>query len=214
MDTIASRLKKALAVRKMRQSELASLTGIGKSSISTYLSGAYNPKQGNIHKMAKALEVNEAWLMGVDVPMERNYYSPAASIPPGFEPVHMVRKPLLGSIACGEPILAQENIEDLLDVPADIPCDFLLRCKGDSMIGARIQDGDIVYIRQQDDVENGQIAAVLIGDTATLKRVYKAPGQLILQAENPAYPPMVHTAAGAETVRIIGLAVGFLSKVK
>ena len=206
MSNISERIFELIQQHGYSYAELSAMTGIPKSALQRYATGKTEkiPLE-RVSKLAKALGNDPAYLMG---------WEDEPAIPPGFEPVHMVRKPLLGSIACGEPILAQENIEDLLDVPADIPCDFLLRCKGDSMIGARIQDGDIVYIRQQGDVENGQIAAVLIGDTATLKRVYKAPGQLILQAENPAYPPMVHTAAGAETVRIIGLAVGFLSKVK
>ena len=210
--TISTRLQEALALRKMKQSKLSELTGIGKSSICTYLTGAYEPKQRNIQKMAKALEVSEAWLMGEDVPMERpnNGFSNADIIP-----LPETRKlPLLGRIACGEPILAEANIEEMLNVPTNVHADFALRCNGDSMIGARIMDGDIVYIRQQPEVENGQIAAVLIDGDATLKRVYRYPNQLVLHAENPAYRDYIYQGAELEKIKILGLAVSFTSAVR
>ena len=119
--------------------------------------------------------------------------------------------PLLGTIACGEPILAAENIEDNVEVPEHIHADFALRCKGDSMINARIHDGDIVYIRQQPAVNNGEIAAVLIGDEATLKRVYVYEDHVVLQPENPAYEPLVYFKDAMQAVRILGKAVGFTS---
>ncbi len=119
--------------------------------------------------------------------------------------------PLVGAIACGEPILAAENIEGEVDVPERIHADFALRCKGDSMINARIHDGDIVYIRQQPAVNNGEIAAVLIGDEATLKRVYVYEDHVVLQPENPSYEPLVYFGEAMSTVRILGKAVGFTS---
>ncbi len=123
--------------------------------------------------------------------------------------------PLIGTIACGTPILAEENIEDYLSVPERPHADFCLRCSGDSMVNARILDGDIVLIRKQPDVDDGQIAAVLIDDEATLKRVYhNKDGGVTLVAENPAYAPMTFTAADCVEVRILGRAVAFLSDVK
>jgi len=95
-----------------------------------------------------------------------------------------------------------------------VSVDFALTCIGDSMIGARIMDGDLVYIHQQPEVENGDIAAVLIDDEATLKRVYYYPGRIILQAENPNFPPMVFQGSELDGVRIIGKAVFFRSAVK
>lgn len=133
---------------------------------------------------------------------------------PNIEPMPQLREiPLLGSIACGEPILAQENIEEQLVIPAHIHADFALRCKGDSMVNARIYDGDIVYIRQQPDVEDGEIAAVLIDDEATLKRVYKFAGRVQLRAENPRYRPMEYSAEDYKTVRVLGKAVAFTAPV-
>lgn len=224
METIANRLKQALTERDMKQADIVSLTGIGKSSISTYLSGEYEPKQKNLYRLAKALNVNEAWLMGYDVPMERDQsFPPTSSLIDSISnlmPLPKTREvPRLGTIACGEPILAQENIEDYDKAPEGVNCDFTLKCKGDSMVGARINDGDIVYVRQQNEVENGEIAAVLVDDgseesSATLKRVYLYENQIVLQAENPKYSPWVYTGEDMNKVRIIGKAVAFLSEVQ
>lgn len=129
---------------------------------------------------------------------------------------HTNKKPRLGAIACGEPILAEENIEDYDDVPDDMKCDFTLLCEGDSMINARIYDGDIVYIREQPQVENGEIDACLVDGEfetkATLKRFYKYDDKIILQAENPKYPPFVYVNEEMNRVRVIGKAVGFTSR--
>lgn len=136
-------------------------------------------------------------------------------LPDNIIPMPNMRKiPLLGTIACGEPILAVENIDGDVDIPDHIHADFALRCKGDSMINARIFDGDIVYIRQQPDVENSEIAAVLIGDEATLKRVYKAENQVTLMPANDTYPPMVYTGSQLDDIRILGKAVAFSSVIR
>lgn len=134
------------------------------------------------------------------------------SIPPGFEPLpKMVKRPLVGSIACGEPITAEENIEDYVDVPENVQCDFCLRCKDDSMIDAGIHDGDVVYIHIQPQVENGQIAAVRIDGEATLKRVFwdESSQTLTLLAENRNFAPLVYTGPILETVHFEGKAVGY-----
>ena len=130
-------------------------------------------------------------------------------------PMPEMRKiPLLGSIACGEPILAVENIEEYVSIPKDLAGDFALTCKGDSMINARIFDGDIVYIRQQDTVENGEIAAVLIDNEATLKRFKRLSDRIILSPENPMYDPLVYRNEEMNNVRILGKAVAFTSAVR
>lgn len=110
--------------------------------------------------------------------------------------------------------MADENIEGYIDAPEDVEADFCLRCRGDSMIGARILDGDIVFIRSQNDVDDGEIAAVLIDSEATLKRVYKLGDRLELRAENPHFPRMVYQGLELADVRIIGKAVAFLSEVR
>lgn len=124
------------------------------------------------------------------------------------------RVPLIGTIACGSPTLAVENIEGYVGVPEFIHADFALRCKGDSMINARILDGDIVYICSQPDCENGEIAAVLIDGEATLKRVYKSKNKLTLMPENPAFEPLVYVNEELNEIKILGKAVYFTSAVK
>lgn len=208
MDELKNRLQIALSAANIPAVELSEKTGIPKSSISQYLSGYAKPKQDRIYLIAKALGVSEAWLMGYDAPMKGT----ASTIPPGFMPLpRTVKKPLVGSIACGEPITAQQNIEDYVDVPEDMHCDFCLRCKGDSMIDAGIHDGDVVYIRIQPEVEPGQIAAVRIEGEATLKRVFwDAEHQtLTLLAENRNFPPLVYTGPALAAIHIEGRAVGW-----
>ena len=141
----------------------------------------------------------------------RHSVAPASRpIPPGFEPMPKMKKvPLIGAIACGDPITATENREGEIDVPEDIRCDFALRCKGNSMIGAGIHDGDAVYIRIQPEVENGQIAAVRIGDEATLKRVYLHTDYIELRPENPDYESIIRRREEMNDVHIEGKAVGY-----
>ena len=185
--------------------ELCEKTGIPKSAMSQYRSGSFKPKADRIYLLSKALNVSEAWLMGYDVPMEKVS---------NLVPLKKVRYiPLLGRIACGEPILAEVNIEGKIVLPDEVNADFALTCRGDSMIDARIFNGDIVYIKQQPIVENGEIAAVLIGDEATLKRFYKQGDTVILKAENAAMEPMVYTKSQLKDLKIIGKAVYFLSEV-
>lgn len=221
MPDFNERLKYAMNLNGLTQSDLCNKTKIPKSAMSQYLSGAFKPKDKRTFLIAKALNVSEAWLMGYDVPMRDEekinmgiYNSSKIS---NINPLPKTnKKPRLGTIACGEPILAQENIEDYDEVPEDIRCDFTLICSGDSMINARINNGDIVYIREQPQVENGEIAACLVDGEfetrATLKRFYKYDDKIILQAENPAYPPFVYVNEEMNKVRIIGKAVGFTSK--
>lgn len=213
--TCCERLKEALALSDMTQAELCRSTGISKTAISQYLTGKYLPKQDRLEKLAKALNVSEAWLMGYSVPVQRGVHLAQNILPaPNFYNV-----PRLGRIACGVPITAEENYEGTDFVPEDIKgVDFSLVCKGDSMIDARINDGDIVYISADSEVENGQIAAVRIGEDATLKRVYFSgngeSATLTLVACNPAYAPMVYTGSQLADVQIIGKAVGFTSIIK
>ncbi|WP_303916723.1 LexA family transcriptional regulator [Subdoligranulum variabile] len=208
MSTIGDRIKARREALGMTQEELADLLGYrGKSSVSKLESGQGDPGQSKVLAFARALKTTPAYLMGwVEDPMP-------TGIPPGFEPLpKMVKRPLVGSIACGEPITAEENIEDYVDVPESAHCDFCLRCKGDSMIDAGIHDGDLVYIRIQPEVENGQIAAVRIDGEATLKRVFWDKGSQVLQLvpANSSYMPKVYSGQALESVHIEGRAVGFI----
>ena len=210
----ASRLSQALEARGMKAADLSKKTKVAEGTISCYINGRYEAKQNRVQVFAEALNVNPAWLMGYDVPMEtesRYSVAPASRpIPPGFEPMPKMKKvPLIGAIACGDPITAMENREGEIDVPENIRCDFALRCKGNSMIGAGIHDGDAVYIRIQPEVENGQIAAVRIGDEATLKRVYLHTDYIELRPENPDYESIIRRREEMNDVHIEGKAVGY-----
>lgn len=219
-ETTSTRLQRILSERGLKQVDVLERAvpyckeygiKLNKSDLSQYVSGKVEPGQDKLTILGLALNVSEAWLMGFDVPMERN--SANDTVPPGFEPLpKMVKRPLVGSIACGEPITAEENIEDYVDVPESAHCDFCLRCKGDSMIDAGIHDGDVVYIHITPQVENGQIAAVRIDGEATLKRVFWDEQQQILQLNpcNDAMAPMVFTGPILETVHIEGKAVGYI----
>lgn len=206
ISTFAQRLREGLDIRSMTQSELAQRSKISKSSISRYIKGDWEGKQGAVYALAKALSVTEAWLMGYDVPMEPDNQP---TIPAGFEPLpEMTTIPLVGSIACGTPITAEENIEARIGIPAAWNADFALTCKGDSM-APRYQDGDVVCIRCQPEVENGQIAAVRIGDEATLKRFYQEGDTVTLVPVNPAYTPLVYRGTELSDIQIEGRVVGF-----
>ena len=218
MAKIAERLKTALEIRDISQSELSRKTGIGKSSISTYLTGEYEPKQKNIYKMALALNVNEAWLMGAEVPMERQ--ETAAShiqnpIAANISPLPAMKEwQVLGATACGKP-LHRELLDETILAPADIKADIVFRCVGDSMINARIFDGDAVFIHLQPEVENGQIAVVRVGDEYTLKRVYVFDDYVELRAENPTVKSILLRGPelAPDNYEVVGLVVAFLSTV-
>ena len=135
-------------------------------------------------------------------------------IPEGFSPPpEMVLKPLVGKIACGTPILAEQNIEDYVNVPKDVKCDFLLTCDGDSMIEAGIRSGDVVYLIKQPDIDcNGQIAAVRVDGEATLKKVFKYQDKVVLQPANANYEPLVYIKEEINDLVIEGIATGFTHK--
>lgn len=194
------RLKQAMELRGFKQVDLVERTGIGKSSISQYLSGDYEAKQDNIFLLAKALDVDPAWLMGKNVPMYGTDYKKSKA--------KSSLIPLVGTIAAGTPILAEQNIEDYFNLDTSIKADFALRVKGDSMIDAGITEEDIAFIRKQENLENGEIGAILIEGEATLKKFYKRDGAIILQAENKAYEPMVYTNGD---IRILGKLVAVLN---
>jgi len=224
-SSTSERLREIMRERNIKQADIVRLAEpycakfrqkLGRNDISQFVSGKVKPGQWRLTILGLALNVSEAWLMGYDVPRDRDTYDP--DLPSNILPLPKTRKvPLLGTIACGEPILATENIAAYLDVAEEIHCDFALRCKGDSMMDARILDGDVVYIRHQPDVENGEIAAVLIDGMeteATLKRVYKSEGQLMLTPANAAYSPLVFIGEDIARVRILGKAVAFASLVR
>ena len=213
ISTFAQRLRAGLDARQMTQAELSSRSKISKSSISHYLKGDWEGKQDAVYSIAQVLNVSEAWLMGYDVPMDAEHATPSqpaqkATIPPGFEPMpEMDMVPLVGRIACGTPITAEQNVERIVCVPSKWRSTFTLTCKGDSM-EPRIHDGDLVAIRKQPEGENGEIAAVRIGEEATLKHVYLHENFIELRPENPAFNSIILSREDMNDVVIEGKAVG------
>lgn len=178
---------------------------ISKSALSQYVNGQSTPDQRKLTILSKALDVSEVWLMGYG-DMELKNIKNIIFFKPSTKKI-----PVIGTIAAGEPILAVENIEEYIDLDEKISADFALRVKGDSMVGANIFDGDIVFIRKQSDVDDGEIAAVIIDDSATLKRVFKFENKVVLRAENPRYKPILLN--GDKSVYIVGKAVYKLSEI-
>ena len=181
---------------------------LNKNDLSQYVNGKVVPKQDKLAILSEALHVNEPWLMGYDDVSRDDIYKY-----PNIKPVSLKRYPMLGAIACGEPIFAEEDKEHCIMADMDIEADFCLTAKGDSMINARINDGDVVFIKEMPIVDNGEIAAVIIGNEATLKRVYyyKEQNKLVLNPENPKYEPLVYVNDELNEIRILGKAVYFMS---
>ena len=200
---------------KLRRKELGLSAEIVAERLGVSPATVYRYEKGDIEKLpgdilpalSKILHTTPAYLMGWE-PAETDS---SPDIPPGFIPLPETRKvPLVGRIACGTPITAEENVEVYVDAPKDRRVDFALLCEGDSMIDAGIDDGDIVYIRKQPDVENGQIAAVRIGEEATLKRVYKDADRVVLMPANSAYLPLTYVGEQINAIAIEGRAVGWV----
>lgn len=203
MNDIAIRILETMQREKISYGELSSSTEIPKSALQRYATGETEKIPiDRLEKIAKALHVDSKWLLGWE---DHN------TVPFGFEPLPETEGvPLVGSIACGEPITAEENIEGYVEVPRGKNVDFCLTCKGDSMIEAGIYDGDLVYIHQQEEVENGEIAAVRIGNEATLKRFYyDGVGKVTLLPANSKYAPLTYSGEEINEIHIEGKAVGF-----
>ncbi|MBR6377899.1 MAG: helix-turn-helix domain-containing protein [Oscillospiraceae bacterium] len=191
-------------------SELTKYAEIGEHAILQWINDNKIPQDPRAIERVK----NFYFLTTADL-FPKSELPPEYSVPSNIIPMPAMKQiPLVGTIACGSPILAAENIEGTVDLPDHIHADFALRCKGDSMINARIYDGDIVYIRQQPTVESGEIAAVLIDNEATLKRVRLFSDHIALEPENPQYRPLVYWESEMNDVHILGLAVAFTSTVR
>lgn len=208
--TLGERIRELRKQAGLTQEELAKEVGYSnKTSISKIESDILDVNQSTIIALARALNTTPSAIMGWNE--SKNPADKYSSY--GVMPIKKQKIRLLGEIACGKPIFCDEDRESYVEVGTDIRADFCLRAKGDSMINARIMDGDIVFIREQPMVDDGEIAAVVIEDEATLKRVYyyREENKLVLQAENPKYRPLVYSGEELDTIRILGKAVAFQS---
>ncbi len=212
MATFSERLRSLRQEYGWSQQRLADELKLSKSSVNMYERGEREPGFETMEAIADLFNVDMNYLYGrTDIKLADPIMPKAKqTVPPGFMPMpEMVQVPLIGSIACGTPITAEQNIKSYIGVPAAWRADFALECHGDSM-APTICDGDVVCIRSQPEVEQGQIAAVRIGEEATLKHFYFQNGVMTLLADNPSVcPPMVYTGPQLEEVQVEVLAVGF-----
>lgn len=199
----ATRLASLMAEHDETTYSLAAYLHMSPSAISRYTTGDSTPKLPTIQMLAEKFGVNPVWLMGAQAAPKHLETQP-----------RLKRVPVLGEIAAGQPLFADEHVIGYEAVPETSPVDFCLLVRGDSMINARILDGDIVYIHQQPTVENGEIAAVMIDDEVTLKRFYFTNGSVILHPENPMYKDMVFSKKDMKHIRILGKALRFRSEVR
>ena len=205
---LANRLKDLRKQKGLTLEELADKIGTSKQTIHRYENGTIaNIPHEKIKLLAEALGTAPSALMGWD---------DGISSFDNIMPISTKLLPLLGTISCGQPVYAAEQHGSYISTSKDMDADFCLRANGDSMIGARIYDGDLVFIKKQESVDNGEIAAVIIDDEATLKRVYYYPeeSKIILSPENPKYAPLVYIKDELNSIKIIGKAVAFQSSVR
>ena len=216
MSTIGSRIRNRREELGLSQDELGKRLGYkSRSSINKIELDQRNLTQSKIKAIAEALETTPAYIMGWDEP-DQKLDKENLKFFDNLFPIETKKFPLIGNIACGKPILADEQFEAYIEAGANIKADFCLRAKGDSMIGARIYDGDIVFIRKQEMVDDGEIAAVLIDDEASLKRVYYDQESNVIQlfAENPQYKTMRFAGEELDHIRILGKAVALQTDIK
>lgn len=196
------RLKQLRKERGLLQKDISQIFNVSMGAVGNWESGNRIPDSETLSRIADYFQVSVDYLLGRDTPSE------SAGTVPGLIAVRKQKIPVLGEIACGKPIFADEDREVYVSVSEDLVCDYALIAKGDSML-PRIHDGDLVFIREMPVVENGRIAAVLIEDEATLKRVFFYPEKqkLMLVSDNPAWEPFLYVGEELQTVRILGLAV-------
>jgi repressor LexA len=210
--TIGQRIRGCRKELNLSADDLAEKLGKDRSTIYRYENGDIgNFPTDILEPLAKILQTTPAYLMGWTENSEK--------LPKNIIPMPCTHQiPVIGTIACGVPILAEQNIDGYEPCPDFVHANFCLHCKGDSMINARINDGDTVFIREQPEVENGEIAAVEILDgsdcEATLKRFYHEGNKVMLSPENPKYTPLIFVGEEINRIKIVGKAVFFVSEIK
>lgn len=209
--SIGERIKKRRQELNLSVEDVAKVLNKNRATVYRYESDEIeNMPTSVLEPLSKILNTTPAYLMGWE---DENSDPILENIPGIITPVKLKKIPILGTIACGKPILAEENYDGYFMIDENLPySDFVLRAKGDSMIDANIHEGDLVFFRKQNDVDNGTIAAVLIDDEATLKRVNKSNDTLILQPCNTNYNPIIINKSDNKKVLILGQMVGVYSK--
>lgn len=206
-ETFHTRFKKVLDESGITQTELSKLTGIRASSISDYYNGKYTPKQDKVTLIANVLNVSPSWLYCTT----NENLKESRPLPENLIPITKVNRiPVVGTIAAGTPVLASENIESYIMLDQEYKADFALKIKGDSMIDAGINDGDIALIIRDTCIDDGDIYAVMVDGNATLKKIYCNEDTYTLQPCNSKYPPIV--IKESDNPYIIGKLSGIVRK--
>lgn len=205
---MAKNIKKYMSLNNVSQTDICNALKFKPSTFSDWVNAKTYPRIDKIEMLANYFGIEKSDLVEDKSNDDSDYIN-------NIYKIDKIKLPFLGSVACGEPIYAEEDRESYIMVGTDIHADFCLKCQGDSMINARIHDGDIVFVRKQDIVNNGEIAVVIIDDEATLKRFYyyKEQNMVILRPENNKYQDIVLTGEELEKVKVIGKAVAFQSDV-
>lgn len=207
---IGNRIKRKRLENNLTLEELGKKADVSRATMQRYESGKItNIPSDRIERISEALGVSPAFIMGWE---DENNEPILENIPGIITPIKMKRIPILGTISCGKPIFADQNYDGYFMIDTNLPeADFVLKAKGDSMIEANIFEGDFVFFRKQRDVDNGTIAAVLIDEEATLKRVNKSNDVLILQPCNKNYEPLIYSKDDDKNIIILGQMVGVYS---
>ena len=206
---IKDTIKALRETHNLSQDDFGKVAGVSGKAVSTWENGTRIPRMGAIQRLADYFNIKKSDIIGDTTFSPENQFD-------NIYPIELKKFPLLGEIACGEPIFCDEDRESYILAGTNIKADFCLKCKGYSMINARIYDGDIVFVRKQDSVENGEIAAVVIDDEATLKRMFYYPenDMVILKPENTAYKDIILMNDQLNSVHVLGKAVAFQSDVR
>ncbi|MFR7348891.1 transcriptional repressor LexA [Peptoniphilus sp.] len=208
-DIISNNLQYYMNLNSINNKELSEIVGVSESTVGKWILKKATPRMGVIEKLANYFGIQKS-----DLLEDKNSDDIDLSKIPGIIlPVKMKKIPILGTIACGEPIFAEENYEGYFMLDTNLPeADFILKAKGDSMIDADIYEGDLVFFRRKSVVDNGTIAAVIIEDEATLKKVYKNEHNIVLQPCNSNYAPIVLSENDHKNIMVLGEMVGVYSK--
>lgn len=198
MNDVNNRLALRRKELKLTLEEVGDMVGVGKSTVRKWETGDIaNMGRDKIALLSKALKVSPLYIMGIE---DNPNYTPQNKN-------ELVNLPIVGKVSCGAGVLALNEIEGYESTPKSWLNGgeyFYTRVQGDSMINARIHDGDLVLIRKQSDVNDGEIAAVVVDERILLKRVYKRNGSIILQSENNLYPPQIYNSNNVDSCFIVG----------
>lgn len=211
VSTFPDRLKLALA--NFTITDFAQSVGVSKQTISAYTTGARKPKAPTIRVIADVLGVNPAWLLGYEVEKYELETKKSFSDSDIISDINENKIPVLDAVISSQIVFTDEQVSFYLSDSSNMHIDICYKVLDDSMINARIQVGDLVFIHKQTDVNDGEIALVVIENETMLKRVYKGENEIVLMSENPNFKPLIYKNADRNSIIIIGKAIAFQSNI-